>query len=98
MPYELHILVCNDSDCSAKGAQQTYDSLKQLVKNRNLKEAVKVSQSTCLDDCETGPNVLVYPQGIIYNSVKKENLETILETHLKGKTASRVKHHRMLKR
>jgi (2Fe-2S) ferredoxin len=98
MQYKLHILVCNDSDCSAKGAQQTYDNLKQLVKDRSLKEIVKVSKSTCLDDCETGPNVLVYPQGIIYNNVKTENLKTILESHLEGRTASRVKHHKMLKR
>jgi len=41
------------------------------VKDKNLKEAVKVSKSTCLDDCEIGPNLLVYPKGIIYNGVKE---------------------------
>ena len=97
MPYKLHILVCNDSDCSEKGAQQTYDALRQLVKDRNLKDVVKVSKSTCLDDCELGPNVLVYPQGTMYNSVKPENAKTILEAHLKRKTASKLAHHNMLK-
>ena len=87
-PYKLHVFVCNDSDCSAKGSQQLYDSLKQLVKDRNLKEVVKVSKSTCLDDCEIGPNVLVYPKGTIYNKVKAETLETIINTHLKPHTPS----------
>jgi len=91
------VLVCNDSDCTAKGSQQLYDSLKQLVKDRNLKADVKVSKSTCLDDCEIGPNVLVYPKGIIYNNVKVENVETIIKAHLKRKIASNLTHHKMLK-
>jgi len=96
-PYKLHLFVCNDSDCTARGSQQLYDSLKQLVKDRNLKEVVKVSQSTCLDDCEIGPNVLVYPMGVIYNGVNPKNLETILDAHLKGRAARGLTHHKMLK-
>ena len=96
-PYKLHVFVCNDSDCTAKGSQQPYDSLKQLVKDRNLKAEVKVSNSTCLDDCEIGPNVLVYPKGIIYNNVNAEDLETIIDAHLKRKVASNLTHHKMLK-
>jgi len=96
-PYKVHILVCNDSDCSVKGSQQLYDTLKQLVKDRNLKQEVKVSKSTCLDDCEIGPNMLVYPSGIVYNGVKTENLEAILEAHLKRKAAPKLTHHKMLK-
>ncbi len=91
------MFVCNDSDCTAKGSQQLYDSLKQLVKDRNLKAEVKVSNSTCLDDCEIGPNVLVYPKGIIYNNVNAESLETIIDAHLKRKVASNLTHHKMLK-
>jgi len=96
-PYKLHVIVCDDSDCSAKGSQQLYDDLKQFVKDRDLKKVVKVSKSTCLDDCKMGPNVLFYPKGIIYNSVKAENLETIIEAHLRHKVASKLTHHRMLK-
>lgn len=97
MPYKLHMLICNDSDCSATGAQQVYDCLKQIVKDHNLEKVVKVSKSTCLDDCETGPNLLVHPKGTIYNNVKTQDLKTILEAHLKGKVASHLQHHKMLK-
>jgi len=96
-PYKLHVFVCDDSDCSAKGSQQLYDTLKQLVKDRNLKETVKVSKSTCLDDCELGPNLLVYPKGVVYNGAKAENLETILDAHLEKKTVSKLAHRKMLK-
>ncbi len=95
-PYRLHILICNDSDCSEKGSQQLYENLKQLVKEKDLKETVKVSKSTCLDDCEIGPNLLVYPQGIIYNKVDAQDLEKILVAHLSGKKASTLEHHKML--
>lgn len=67
-----------------------------MIKDRNLKEVVKVSKSTCLDDCEIGPNLLVYPKGMIYNNVKVENLEAIIDAHLKRKVAAGLAHHKML--
>lgn len=95
-PYRLHMIICNDSDCSERGSQQLYENLKQLVKDKDLKETVKVSKSTCLDDCEIGPNLLVYPQGIIYNKVEAQDLEKILTAHLNGEKASTLEHHQML--
>lgn len=94
--YRVHVLVCNDSDCVEKGSQALYDSLKKIVKDRNLKDEVKVSKSTCLSDCSIGPNLVVYPEGIIYNGVSEKNLESILNAHLKGKTTSRLVHHKFL--
>jgi (2Fe-2S) ferredoxin len=85
------------TDCSQKGSLQLYESLKQLVKDKNLKDEVKVSKSTCLDDCETGPNVLVYLKGITYNKVTVANLEDIINAHSKQKQFSDMPHHKMLK-
>jgi (2Fe-2S) ferredoxin len=31
-----------------------------------------------------GPSVLVYPEGIMYGKVKKEQVKTIIEQHLLG--------------
>ena len=97
-PYRLHILVCNDSDCAAKGSKQLYDTLRQMIKDRNLTKDVKVSQTTCLDDCEYGPNVLVYPQGMLYNSVDTERLKTILDASLQGKPPTGTKHRKMIRK
>jgi len=94
--YRLHLLVCNDSDCAEKGSQQLFESLQKIVKERNLREKVKVSKNTCLDDCTIGPNVVVYPRGIIYNEVSVQDLETIINAHLKGRSASRLAHHKFL--
>lgn len=96
-PYKLHILVCNDSDCASKGSQQLYDKLKELINAKNLRDEVKVSKSTCLDDCENGPNILVYPKAILYSNVASENLEKILDAHLKDKYVPKLRHSKMLK-
>jgi len=95
-PYKLHILVCNDSDCAPKGSQQLYEKLKELVNAGNLRDEVKVSKSTCLDDCENGPNILVYPKATLYNNVASEDLEKILDAHLKGKDVPKLQHRKML--
>lgn len=95
-PYRLHILVCNDSDCTAKGSQLLYEGFKRIVKERSLKDEVKVSKSTCLSDCSIGPNVVVYHEGVLYNGVSEKDLETIINAHLKGKTASKLRNRKFL--
>jgi (2Fe-2S) ferredoxin len=90
--------VCNDSDCAEKSSQALYESLKRIVGERNLREKVKISKSTCLDDCSIGPNVVVYPQGIIYNGVSEKDLEDIVNAHLKGRSMSKLAHHKFLEK
>ena len=34
--------------------------------------------------CMIGPSVLVYPEGIMYGKLKKEDVKTIIEQHLLG--------------
>ena len=32
--------------------------------------------------CSLGPSVLVYPEGVMYGNVKKDDVKTIIEQHL----------------
>jgi (2Fe-2S) ferredoxin len=42
--------------------------------------------SGCLDQCEHGPNLVIYPQGIWYGGVRLEDVPRIVEeTIIKGK-------------
>jgi len=43
-----------------------------------------VSSSGCLGTCGTGPSVVVYPDGVMYCGVKKEDVAAIIEEHLLG--------------
>jgi (2Fe-2S) ferredoxin len=56
------------------------DLRKELVKmiNENgLKGKVRANKSGCLDICEEGPALVIYPKGFWYSGVKKEDLNNI---------------------
>jgi (2Fe-2S) ferredoxin len=54
------------------------------IQARNLFEKIGLTNTGCLGPCTTGPNVLVYPEGIMYGKLKKDDVKTIIERHLLG--------------
>jgi (2Fe-2S) ferredoxin len=53
---------------------------------------VLVTPSGCIGPCSTGPNILVYPEGILYNNVSKADVNQIFDEHLLGgKPVERLK-------
>ena len=72
--YERHIFFCcNQRDggktcCNDKGASAMRDYAKQRVKQLGLDGAgkMRVNQAGCLDRCEEGPCVVVYPEAVWY--------------------------------
>lgn len=42
------------------------------------------TKAECLNFCQCGPVLVVYPEGIWYHSVTVEALEQIIERHLIG--------------
>jgi (2Fe-2S) ferredoxin len=85
LPYRVLLLVCTNlrgeerSSCGARGSAAIHQELKRRVKSLNLPYRVRVSQTGCLDLCEIGPNVLVFPAGRLYSAVTLEDIDTILE-------------------
>ena len=46
----------------------------------------------CLDRCEDGPVAVVYPEGVWYTYVDKEDIDEIVDQHLAGgKEVKRLK-------
>lgn len=45
---------------------------------------MRANRSGCLDQCEHGPCVVVYPEGIWYGGVAVADVATIVEEHLLG--------------
>lgn len=67
--------------CKAKGAVRLRNYLKARVKEIGL-EGVRINQSGCLDRCELGPTMVIYPEGVWYHYGTIEDAEEILQTHL----------------
>jgi len=50
----------------------------------NLTERVRVNGTTCLGPCESGVNIVVYPDSVFYAHVTAEDIPEIVSSHLKG--------------
>jgi len=49
-----------------------------------LRGKVRINASGCLDQCEHGINIVVYPEQTWYGFVKPEDLDELVESHLVG--------------
>jgi (2Fe-2S) ferredoxin len=49
-----------------------------------LKGRVRANKCGCLDQCEHGPNMVIYPEAVWYGGVRKEDLDEIVDSHLIG--------------
>lgn len=52
---------------------------------RKLKiQRTRVNSSKCLDRCELGPTMVIYPEGVWYTYRSEADIDEILQTHLIG--------------
>lgn len=92
--YQRHLFFCCNQRaaddprgcCDAKGASRVRDYAKGKVKALGLAGAgkVRINQAGCMDRCELGPVVVVYPEGVWYRYVDEEDVDEIIESHLVG--------------
>ena len=90
--FEKHVFVCTNARaeghprgcCAAKDAAAIREKLKELVERRGLKKRIRINSAGCLDQCEHGVTVVVYPESVWYGFVHMEDVEEILDRHLVG--------------
>ena len=100
MRYNRHIFVCvNQREeghhrgcCYSKGGEQVRALFKEGIKKRGLKAECRANAAGCLDACEFGVTVVVYPEGVWYGGVTEEDVEEILQSHIvEGKPVTRLR-------
>src|SRR4026208_793925 len=45
---------------------------------------VRISKAGCLDRCEEGPVIVVYPEEVWYTYVDKDDIDEIIDRHVVG--------------
>ena len=89
--YRLHVFCCVNERpaghprgcCKERGGVRLRNYLKARAKELGL-EGVRINQSGCLDRCELGPTMVIYPEGVWYSYSTPEEADEILRTHLIG--------------
>lgn len=98
--YKHHIFFClnqrenGEACCADQGAQVAFDHCKTRVKAAGLAGpgGVRVNKAGCLDRCAGGPVAVVYPEGTWYTFVDAQDIDEIVESHLKnGKVVERLR-------
>ena len=88
--YQHHVFFClnqrpnGEACCQDKGAEAAFDHMKARVKKLGLSGAgkVRINRSGCLDRCDKGPIMVIYPQAVWYTFVDNDDIDEIVDSHL----------------
>ena len=80
---EKHILVCGGTGCTSSKSKEIIAKLEEGIKANGL-DHVRVIRTGCFGLCAKGPIVVVRPEDTFYAMTKPEDVEEIVEKHLKN--------------
>jgi (2Fe-2S) ferredoxin len=67
--------------CKSRGSEKLRNYMKARAKELGLAD-VRINNAGCLDRCELGPSMVIYPEGVWYSVHTTEDIDEILQTHL----------------
>ncbi len=85
--FDKHIFICENrrednhprGSCAEKNSVQLTEKFKARLKELGLNSTVRANKAGCLDACEFGPTVVIYPEQIWYGRVKPDDVEEIIQ-------------------
>ena len=88
--FDKHIFVCENKRpdghpkgcCADKNGLEIRALFKKRLKELGLSTTVRANASGCLDACEFGATVLIYPEQIWYGGVTVDDVEEIIQQHI----------------
>lgn len=90
--FEKHIFVCANQRppghprgcCDPTGSAELQRAFKMQLAQSGIGAEVRANKAGCLDQCEHGPTVVIYPEGIWYGRVTVADVEEIVQSHIVG--------------
>ncbi len=98
--YRHHVFFCcnqrveGEACCNNHGAAQMQAYAKDRIRELGLKGPgnVRINKAGCLGRCDSGPVLVVYPEGVWYTYADRGDVDEIIETYLLGgKVVERLK-------
>jgi (2Fe-2S) ferredoxin len=91
--FEKHIFVCGNQrplgnprgSCDPETKGELHACFKQTLAARGIAGTrVRANKSGCLEQCEHGPTVVVYPDAVWYGRVTVKDVDEIIDSHILG--------------
>jgi (2Fe-2S) ferredoxin len=98
--FQRHVFFCcnqreaGEACCQDHDADALRDYAKGEVKRLKLSGPgkVRVNKAGCLDRCKEGPVLVVYPEGVWYTYVDRQDIDEIIREHLQhGRVVERLR-------
>jgi (2Fe-2S) ferredoxin len=91
--FKRHVFVCLNERaadhprgcCKQRGSDEIFKVLKEGAKKAGLSdEDFRINRAGCMEHCEQGPSVVIYPEAVWYHVPSAEDAEEILREHVIG--------------
>lgn len=92
--WERQVLVCTNERapalqrpcCGLQGAMAVLEAFQDEIRRNGLALQVRANRSGCLEGCESGPAVVVYPDAVWYTVPDPAAARRIVQEHLRDGT------------
>ncbi len=88
MRFEKHIFICANQKaegkacCGEQNGMELVQKFREVIAEKGLKGKVRAQKSGCLDACQNGPVLVIYPDGTYYGKVSIHDVEKIVTEHV----------------
>lgn len=90
MIYDKHIFICVNQraegaprrSCGEAHGMEIVDAFKKKLKELNLPIKLRAQKAGCLDICDFGQTVVIYPEGVFYVGVELTDVDEIIHEHI----------------
>ncbi|MBI3512169.1 MAG: (2Fe-2S) ferredoxin domain-containing protein [Bacteroidetes bacterium] len=98
--YHKHIFICTNEraagaprrSCGEVHGMEIVEAFKKKLKEKNLAIRVRAQRAGCLDICDFGQTVAIYPEGVFYVGVELADVDAIISEHIEnGRVVERLR-------
>ena len=90
--YDKHIFICTNQrapgaarkSCGEAHGMEIVEAFKKKLKEKDLPIRIRAQRAGCLDICDQGQTVAIYPEGIFYVGVELSDVDEIISEHIEN--------------